>query len=128
MKKKTIKKRMRSQKKKVTRRVSTRKKPVLKKRRAVRKVTAQKVRKPILEPIGLITHYFPQVKAGVIKVTKGRLALGDTIHIKGHTTDFKQKIVSLQLDHQPIQSAQKGQEVGIQVKSRVWQHDLVFKL
>ena len=80
------------------------------------------------KPIGQMTHYFPHVKAGVIKLSKGTLSVGDTIHIKGHTTDFKQKVLSLQLDHQSIQKAQKNQEVGIRVKSRVRQNDLVYKL
>lgn len=92
------------------------------------KVLKKKIQKPILEPVGKVTHYFPKVKAGVVKVTKGVLAIGDTIHVKGHTTDFKQRVTSLQLDHQPIQKALKGQEVGLRVKSRVRQRDLVYIL
>ena len=108
-----------SLKRKTTRRV----------RRQKKRTTAKKrVAKKALEPIGQMTHYFPHVKAGVVKVSRGTLSVGDTIHIKGHTTDFKQKVVSLQLDHQPIQKAEKGQEVGVRVKSRVRQNDLVYKL
>ena len=80
-----------------------------------------------LKEVGKITHYFPKVKAGIVKVTKGTLTLGDVVHIKGHTTDFKQKINSVQLDHAPIEKATKGQEVGIKVKSRVRQHDIVYQ-
>ena len=98
------------------------------KKRVASRVTRPKTKKPILDQIGKVTHYFPKVKAGVVKVTKGVLTLGDTIHIKGHTTDFKQRVASLQLDHQPIEKAQTGQEVGLLVKSRVRQHDLVYKV
>ena len=47
------------------------------------------------EPIGEVTHFFPHVKAAVVKIKKGTLKTGDTIYIKGHTTDFEQKIKSL---------------------------------
>ena len=113
--------------KKTKKRVVAKSRKKVVRKRKTQQATVAKIRKPVLEPIGKVTHYFPHVKAGVVKVTKGVLTLGDTIHIKGHTTDFKQKVTSLQLNHQPIQKAGKGQEVGLQVKSRVRQHDLVFK-
>lgn len=78
--------------------------------------------------IGTVTHYFPHVKAGAITIKKGTLAIGETIRIKGHTTDFKQKIRSLQIDRAPIQEGSVGDEVGILVKSRVRINDKVFKV
>lgn len=81
-----------------------------------------------LEEIGTITHYFPRVEAAVVKLTKGSLSIGNRIIIKGHTTDFKEKVNSLQLDHLPIASASPGQEIGIKVKSKVREHDVVYKL
>lgn len=81
-----------------------------------------------LEEIGVVTHYFPHVDAAVVKMTKGSLAVGDTIIIKGHTTDFKEKVNSIQLDHVPINSASPGQEIGLLVKSKVREHDVVYKL
>ncbi|MBM3251777.1 MAG: hypothetical protein FJZ11_03240 [Candidatus Omnitrophica bacterium] len=101
------------------------KKKVLKKKKASRiakKPAAQE------ELVGIITHYFPHVKAGVIKIKKGTISLGDTIHIKGHTTNFSQKISSLQIDRKPIESAPKGKEIGLAVKSRVRHNDKVFKV
>ncbi|MBU1999379.1 MAG: hypothetical protein ABIG46_08905 [Candidatus Omnitrophota bacterium] len=76
--------------------------------------------------IGEVTHYFPHVQAGVVKL-KAPLVLGDTIRIKGHTTDFNQTINSMQIDRSPIQQAKKGDEIGILVKSRVRRRDLVVK-
>jgi putative protease len=81
-----------------------------------------------LEKVGEITHYFPHVKAAVVTVLKGSIRAGDDIYIKGHTTDFKEKIRSMQLDHTPIQEASKGQEVGLLVKFRVRIGDSVYKL
>ncbi len=105
-------------------------KPVAKKKKPKVKRTVKKARVPAEEGvlIGRVTHYFPRVKAGAILIEKGRLALGDTIRIKGHTSDFKQKIASMQIDRIPVEKASKAQEIGILVKSRVRIHDKVYKI
>ncbi|MBU3933313.1 MAG: hypothetical protein KKH11_01420 [Candidatus Omnitrophica bacterium] len=77
---------------------------------------------------GKVTHYFPHVKAGVILVTKGKIVPGDTLHIKGYTTDFKQKVGSMEINNVPVKTAVSGQEIGLLVKSRVRHHDVVYKL
>ena len=64
----------------------------------------------------MITHYFPKVDAAVVKLTKGALSVGERIIIKGHTSDFKEKVGSIQLDHAPIQNAEQGMEIGLKVK------------
>jgi hypothetical protein len=79
------------------------------------------------ELIGEITHYFSHCKAGVIKLKKP-LALGDTIYIKGHTTNYKQKIVSLQVDNKPVEELSKGKEAGFLAKKRVRKGDKVYKI
>ncbi len=80
------------------------------------------------DAIGEITHFFPHVKAAVIKLKKGSLVLGETIYVKGHTTDFEQKITSMQVNHKPIDSATKGQEVGLKIKGRARHGDKVYKI
>ena len=80
------------------------------------------------DPIGEVTHFFPHVKAAVIKLKKTSLAVGDTIYVKGHTTDFEQKISSMQVNHKPINSAKKGQEIGLKIKSKVRHGDKVYKI
>lgn len=80
------------------------------------------------EPIGEITHFFPHVKAAVIKLKKDTLSPGNTIYIKGHTTDFEQKVKSIQINHAPIEKAEKGQEIGLKVKSKVRHGDKVYKV
>ena len=76
--------------------------------------------------LGIVTHYFPHVRAAVIKL-KGPLSNGEAIKIKGHTTDFTQVITSMQIDRVPITGAKKGDEIGLQVNSRVRQQDKVYK-
>ena len=86
------------------------------------------LKKEKLEEIGVITHYFPHVQAAVVKMTKGSLSVGDTIIIKGHTSDFKEKVDSIQIDRAPITNASIGQEIGLKVKSKVREHDVVYKI
>ena len=81
-----------------------------------------------VEEAGIVTHYFPKVDAAVVKLTKAGLSVGDKIVIKGHTSDFKEKVESIQLDHAPIQNAEQGMEIGLKVKSKVREHDVVYKL
>jgi putative protease len=77
--------------------------------------------------VGEVTHYFPHVSAGVIKLSKD-LKAGEMVQIKGHTTDFKQAVDSLQVDHVPVGEARKGQEIGLKVKDRVRIGDTVYRL
>jgi len=80
------------------------------------------------KPIGEITHFFPHVKAGVIKIEEGTVSIGDTLYLKGHTTDFEQKVKSMQINRVTVEKASKGQEIGIKVKSRVRRGDKVYKI
>lgn len=88
----------------------------------------EKEKKEKLEEIGVITHYFPHVKAAVVKLSKGSLKIGDTIYVKGHTTDFNQAVKSLQLNHASIEEGSVGQEIGLKVKSRVRIGDVVYRM
>lgn len=119
-KKKTVKKK--PMKKKVAQ-----KKPV--KRKAIKKKPVKKtaaLRKAKQNIIGVVTHYFPHVRAAVVKL-KAPLKIGDVVKIKGHTTDFTQTVNSIQIDRVPITAAKRGQEIGVLVNSRVRQHDVVIK-
>ena len=78
------------------------------------------------KPIGTVTHYFGGINVAIVKFSKEFLA-GATVHFKGATTDFSQKISEMQYDHKAITVAKKNQEVGIKVKERVREGDQVFK-
>ena len=80
------------------------------------------------EEIGKVTHFFSKINVGVLDLISGELHIGDTIHIKGHTTDFYQKVESMQVEHAPVESAGKGMQVGLKVESAVREGDQVFKV
>jgi len=77
--------------------------------------------------IGKITHYFNRIGVAVLELSD-EIRVGDTIHIKGHTTDFTQKIVSMQIEHKPIEVGKPGDNIAIKVDDVVKEHDLVFKV
>ena len=78
--------------------------------------------------IGTVLHQWRHVGAALVGVTEGELRVGDTIHIKGHTTDFTQTLDSMQVAHAPVESAQAGDEVAIAVTDRVRVQDKVFRV
>jgi putative protease len=77
--------------------------------------------------IGEVDDFFAKVGVAAFKVEVD-FAVGDTIHIKGHTTDITQTIDSMQIDHKPMQNAKKGDSVGIKVKDHVRKGDIVYKV
>ena len=78
--------------------------------------------------IGRITHYFGNISVGIIEITDDTLSVGDTIHIKGHTTDFQQQIESIQIEHESVKKAKVGDKIGLKVKEHVREHDIVYKV
>ncbi|MFH1347602.1 MAG: hypothetical protein ABIH22_02825 [Candidatus Margulisiibacteriota bacterium] len=81
-----------------------------------------KVKEKIL---GMVDHFFGHISVAAIKI-KAPITVGDVVHIKGHTTDFTQKIDSMQIEHQNVAKAKKGDDIGIKVKDKVRQHDIVY--
>lgn len=82
---------------------------------------------PLGRVLGEIAHYFPHVNAAVVKV-KESIKTGDSIRIKGHTTDFTEEIASMQIDHNPILEAKPGDEIGLKVGNRVRIGDTVYRV
>lgn len=78
--------------------------------------------------IGTVTHYFDKISVAAIKIDNGELALGDTIHITGHTTNVTLTVESMQIEHNKVQKAVTGQTIGTKVPEKVRQHDKVFKV
>ena len=80
------------------------------------------------EPIGIVTHYFGHLSVAVIRLDTGTLRVGETIRILGHTTDLRQKIQSLQIDHEAVDEVGRRLEFGMKVTAHVREHDVVYKV
>ena len=82
---------------------------------------------PGMARIGFVTHYFPHVSAAIVQLETGSLRVGDVIHIKGHTSDFTQRVESMEIDHVHVNEARPGQSFGVRVKEHAREHDVVYK-
>ena len=80
-----------------------------------------------MEQIGAISHYYTKIGVAVIDLT-AKIAVGDAIRIKGMTTDFRQKVESMQIEHANVQNAGAGQSIGLKVTDKVREGDLVYKV
>ena len=78
--------------------------------------------------LGRVSHYFSKIGVAAIEITQDTLHVGDTIHVKGHTSDFTQKIDSMQIDGKPVAEATVGQSIGIKAADHAREHDAVFKV
>jgi translation elongation factor EF-Tu-like GTPase len=77
--------------------------------------------------IGTVSHWFGNINVAGIEL-KGKLAVGDRVHILGHTTDFEQEIESVQIMHQDVSEAGRGDDVGVKFEARVRAGDKVYKV
>ena len=80
------------------------------------------------DQLGEVVAFFRIPVVAVIKVAKGSVKAGDQIWIKGHTTDLKQTISSMQVNHKPIGEARKGDEFGLKISARARRGDRVYRL
>ncbi len=78
--------------------------------------------------IGVVSHYFSRAGVAGIKITDGDLKLADEIKIKGHTTDFSQKVEEMQIENKVVVMAKTGDNVGIKVKEKTREGDIVYKV
>ena len=77
------------------------------------------------KPIGEVTHFFGGINVAIVKFKKA-VKVGEMIKLRGETTDFEQKIESIQYEHKDIKSAKKNQEVGIKVDEKVREGDMIY--
>ena len=82
---------------------------------------------PGMERVGIVTHYYNHLSVAIVQLDTGSLRVGDTIHIKGHTSDFSQPVDSLEIDHVHVNEARPGQSFGLRVKEHAREHDVVYK-
>ena len=80
------------------------------------------------ERVGFVTHYFGHLSVAAVRLDSGSLRVGDTIRILGHTSDFRQRVESMQVEHQPVTEAGKRQEIGIKVTQHARENDDVYKV
>ena len=77
--------------------------------------------------IGKVTHYYNHLNVAVLSL-KQSLKLGDMIHIIGHSTDFTQRVGSMEVEHHTIVWVKPGDDVAVKVAEPVHEHDHVYRV
>ena len=77
--------------------------------------------------VGTVTHFFDHLNVAVLALTD-TMHVGDMLHFLGHSTDFKQEVTSLQIEHQPVNEAGPGADVAVKVTQRVHPNVSIFKI
>lgn len=75
--------------------------------------------------VGTVTHYWGKLGVAGIELS-GELEVGDTISVRGNTSDFTQTVDSIQIEHEDVESATAGDSIGVKVSDRARVHDQVF--
>lgn len=78
--------------------------------------------------LGKVTHYYSRIRVAEIQATYDILHLGDSIHIKGDTSDFIQRVGWMQVDGMPIVASLMGESVGLCMEEHAHENDQVFKV
>ena len=78
------------------------------------------------ELLGEISNYFKNISVAAFEITNGKLQVGDSIQIKGGTTDFSCKVESIQVEHESIEVAKYGDDIGIKVNQKARRGDKVY--
>lgn len=128
-------------KSKVKRKKAPAKRPVARKKKPVRVQKKPKAARPKPKPaapatppppgerIGVVTHYYSHLTVAVVKLDPGTtLRVGDNIHVKGHTSDFAQRVESLQVGHAPVNEVGPNDDFGLKVTEHAREHDIVYRV
>lgn len=80
------------------------------------------------EKVGVVIKFFAKPSVAAIEVTGSGIKTGDLLHYTGHTTDFTEKVQSMEVENQSVEKAEPGAMVGIRVKERVRENDQVYRV
>ena len=110
-------------------------------RKTARKVSAKPAPKPVApqspapaapppgDRVGVVTHYYGELSVAVVKLDPATiLRVGDNIHIKGHTSDFSQRVESLQIGHASVNEVGPDDDFGLKVVDHAREHDVVYRV
>jgi putative protease len=77
--------------------------------------------------IGRVTHYYSHLNVAVLELTD-HLKVGETVHFLGHTTDFIQRVNSMEIDHHHVVAVSPGDNVALKVIEPVREHDAIYRV
>jgi translation elongation factor EF-1alpha len=78
------------------------------------------------DAIGTVTHWFGHLSVAGVSLT-APLAVGERIHIRGHTTDVVETVSSMEIEHRKVDHAEPGDDLALAIEGHVHEHDLIFR-
>jgi translation elongation factor EF-1alpha len=80
------------------------------------------------QEIGYVSNFYKNISVAAVEITAGSIAVNDTLHIKGHSTDLELTVDSIQIEHESVTEAKQGDGIGLKVPERVRRKDRVYKI
>jgi putative protease len=80
------------------------------------------------QEIGYVSNYYKNISVAAVELTNGSVSVGDTLHFLGRTTDFELTVDSLQIEHESVTEAKKGDGIGLKIPAKVRKKDKVYKI
>jgi len=80
------------------------------------------------QEIGYVSNYYKNISVAAIELTNGSVSVGDTLHFLGNTTDFELTVDSMQIEHESVTEAKKGDGIGLKIPAKVRRKDKVYKI
>lgn len=80
------------------------------------------------QEIGYVSNYYKNISVAAVEITNGSVSVGDTLHFLGRTTDFELTVDSLQIEHESVTEAKKGDGIGLKIPAKVRKKDKVYKI
>ena len=77
--------------------------------------------------IGKVIHYYNHLSVAVLELVE-ELKLGDKVRFVGISTDFVQRVTSMEVEHHPVLWVKAGDHMAIKVVQPVHVHDVVYRV
>jgi len=77
--------------------------------------------------VGVVSHYYGHLSVAAVRL-EAALSVGQTIRVLGHTSDFRQRVESMQIEREPVSEALPGDEIGLKVVQHARDNDVVYRV
>lgn len=78
-----------------------------------------------MKQVGNVSHYYDKLGVAIVNLS-APLKVGDKIKFDGRGADFEQTVDSMEVDHELVEKAKKGDVVGVKVGNKVKEGTAVY--
>lgn len=78
-----------------------------------------------VDKVGTVTHYYDKLGVAIVKPTKA-IKVGDRVRFGSEEEGFIQTVESMELNHEKVSQAKRGDEVGIKVDQKAKEGTVVY--